>query len=236
MKSIEGNKHIVQLKNQMERLGLPERLHQFIDYHYEMRISEFTIPHWIHKEGSLTQIELNYTADQAGQSNLDSIDISYRRPIEIEDIKAAGISSVELDERMANINWTYDHFTISMVNEEMKTEKGRNGLNYINDTLRDFDLFTESSAQAEKTAKLLIYKHWISGYYHRFATELEELKQKYECSRSVKIVDDSAISIASIIEQLKEQSRKAMQVTHSETKELSDRPIKKQTRKKGQSL
>lgn len=235
-KTIEGNDHTTQLKEQLRRLGLPERLQPFIDYHHQMEISEFTIPYWIREAGSLTLIELNYTADQTGKSNLDSIDISYRPPIEIEHIQVGNISSVELDKKMANINWTYDHFTITMVDAEMENEEGRNRLNYVSDTLRDLDLFSESSDEAKKVAQLLIYKHWTSGYYHRFAAELKELKQKYECSASIKVTENNPFSISTKVEQLKEQTEKKRQVTHSGKKELSDDSTKKQTRKRGQSL
>lgn len=234
--SVEGDEHTAQLKEQLQRLGLPERLQSFIDYHHHMKINEFTIPHWIREEGSLTLIELNYTADQTGKTNLDSIDISYRPPIEIDHIKVGDISSTELDKKMGKINWTRDHFATTTVDEEMETKEGRKLLGFVSNTLNDLDRLSASSEQAEKVAQLLIYKHWTSGYYHRFAAELKELKQKYECTASIKVREGNDISVSAKVEQLKDQSKKAMQITHSGKNEISDNPTKKQTRKRGQSL
>ncbi|OJW80297.1 MAG: hypothetical protein BGO69_05565 [Bacteroidetes bacterium 46-16] len=230
------NEHSMHLKDQLRQLGLPYKLHEQIDYYQQMDILEFTLPHWIPENGSLTLIELHYKPDTQNLSVLDTIDISYRPPIEIKDRTVGDINTKELDEKMASINWTYDHFSERIVDEDMKTASGRKMLDHVSETLHQLDQLHDNKIHGDKeTAQLLMYKHWTSGYYSRFVEDLSAMKKLYEYSRSIK-VDGQNISIQNIIEQLKEQYKISVQQKLPVKRELPDKTIGRQTRKRGQSL
>ncbi len=230
------NEHSIHLKNQLRELGLPYKLHEQIDYYQQMDIREFTLPHWIPENGSLTLVELHYKPDTQNLSVLDTIDISYRPPIEIKDMMVGNINTKELDEKMGGINWTYDHFSERIVDEDMKTASGRKMLDHVSETLHQLDQLHDHKIQGDKkTAQLLMYKHWTSGYYSRFVEDLSAMKKLYEYSQSIKVAGKD-ISIPNIVEQLKEQHKNSVQQKSYVKKELPHQTVRRQTRKRGQSL
>lgn len=235
-KITDDYRHIAHLKDQLQKFGLPEPLVSLIDYHYRVKISEFTIPYWLEEAGSLTLIELNYATNKTGQCNLDSIDFSYRPPIDIKEASSGDANTIDLDRKMASINWTYDHFLITIVEAEMETEEGRKRLDDISDTLNQLDGLYESSPQGKSIAQLLMYKHWVKGYYHKFVSDLTDLKRRYEYSCSVRLGEDTAISFPKMIEQLKEQSKSAHQILNPIINKLAPETGKKPTKKRKQSL
>lgn len=141
--------HALQLKQQLQELALPQ-LQEFIDYYERMDIRQFTLPHWIDEKDSLTLVELHYVTGESNKSILDSIDISYRPPIEIEDKQVGSINTKELDQRMSTINWSYDHFSESVVEAEMKTEEGRKRLDHVSETLHRLDQLNDNKLQGDK--------------------------------------------------------------------------------------
>ena len=234
---MEDGNQVVELKDQLKRMGFPERLGSLIDHHIRKAIAEFTIPYWIQEQGALTLVELNYQADHDNRNYLDSIDISYRRPIEIAPMEAGNISSTELDEKMGKIFWAFDQFTMAGVEQE--TEEERKWLAFVSDTLKDLDAFASSSQEAKRMAELLQYKHWTTGYYYQFAREANEangFKEIYERLRSIRPADDPTISVWSVINELKDQSKKEIQIKHPGKEELASVSTQKHTKKRGQSL
>lgn len=206
-KNIDGE-HIARLRGQLRNLGIPQEVQALIDHEFGIERTEFTIPYRMHNDASLVLMELNYKPDESGRSSLDSINISYRRPVEIENFKVENISTTELDKAMSAINWSYNQFSYSLVGEAMKTRDGRERLNDVTDVLNQLDRLGDYSAKGKELARLLMYKHWTSVYYQQFVLNPDELKSRYEKSISVKAGESRAISITDLIRQLKEQSEK----------------------------
>ncbi|MDE3183093.1 MAG: hypothetical protein KGM16_06710 [Bacteroidota bacterium] len=203
-----GGEHIARLRGQLRNLGMPQEVQTLIDHEFGIERTEFTIPYRMPGDASLVLMELNYRPDESGRSSLDSINISYRRPIEIENFKVENISTTELDKAISAIDWSYNHFSYSLVGEAMKTRDGRERLNAVTDVLNQLDRLGDYSAKGKELARLLMYKHWTSGYYQQFVLNPDELKSRYEKSVSLKVGENKAISITDLIRQLKEQSEK----------------------------
>lgn len=226
-----NSEHNLQLKKQLQELGLPD-LQEYIDYYEFVGYQKFTLPHWIEEEGALTLIELNYIPNTDNRSVLDSIDITYRPPIEIEDKQIGDINTKALDERMGKIDWRYDPFSDGVVEEEMKTEAGCNHQYYISETLRQLDQLSDNKLQGDKKiAQLLMYKNWTRGYYSQFVPGLPALRKKYEYTYSAK-VEGNNISISKGIEELKARHHNSLQQKHLVEKGFA----KKHTRRRGHSL
>ena len=225
-KNIEGE-YIARLRGQLRKLGMPSEVIALIDYKCGIERTQFTIPYKISNDTSLVLMELNYRSDESGRSSLDSINIRYRRPIEIENFKAENVSTAELDKAMFVINWSNNHFSYSIVGEAMKNKEGREKLNEVTDALNQLDRLSDYSAKGKELAQLLMYKHWTSGYYQQFVLNNDGLKSIFQKSIFVNIGESKVISITDLIRQLKEQSEKA---------EIPDTPTRKRTKNYSHSL
>lgn len=178
-------KNLERLSERVAELGFPPAVIDQLKYHQQMNIETFDLFHKQIIDEDTMRYQLTFSKENE-QVEFISYGARLREPIELPDKMIDGVDIRDLDTRMSKINWNYDQHLESIVAERIETPEGLGEMNFINDTLKDFDSLYETR-EGKEIASLLSFKHWSDGYYSRFIVDRPALEMLYERKLAVMV-------------------------------------------------
>jgi len=179
---IEGEgsqmKNFERLSERIAELGFPPVVIDQLKYHQQMNIETFDLFHKQIIDKDTMRYQLTFSKENERVEFISYV-ARLREPIELPDKRIDGVDIRELDMRMSKIDWGYDQHLESIVADRIQTPKGLREMNFINDTLKDFDSLYETQ-EGKEIASLLSFKHWSDGYYSRFIVDRPALEMLHE--------------------------------------------------------
>lgn len=179
---IEGEaiqlKNFERLSERIAELGFPPAVTDQLKYHQQMNIETFDLFHKQIIDEDTIRYQLTFSKENERIEFISYV-ARLREPIELPDKRIDGVDIKELDMRMSKIDWGYDQHLESIVADRIQTPEGLREMNFINDTLKDFDSLYETQ-EGKEIASLLSFKHWSDGCYSKFIVDRPALEMLHE--------------------------------------------------------
>lgn len=121
---ISNISQVRKLETELQNLGFSGRILPALEFYINLKPESFKLLQKERNEGEKTNYELFFEKNnQSGEYNLKSYTATLRIAPGILNATVKGINSKELDKAMQAIDWSIDHYSSSMIEEYLKTDK-----------------------------------------------------------------------------------------------------------------
>lgn len=166
------------LKEQVRRLGFPDKLAEQIDDYAKADSKTFHIHYFNQVEEDQLMYDLRFVKDAGNNYQLKEYELTYKQ-INVPDLKIQGIHTKELDQRLKLVDSLYDRFLEENIENSMSKEEFDKVINFIQTTNNDLYKLTEPE-RGEEVAKLLMFKYFPESEYEKMFPDYKEMQRRYE--------------------------------------------------------
>lgn len=210
--TIQNEKNLNQLKNDLIKLDFSERLFSGLEFYLKYPQPQFQLLERERFQNEKIYYEISFEKTlYTNEYYLAGYEATLRIHPEIPDITIQGVNAKELDKAMQTIDWSIDHHAESLYNEYIETREGFKLLDKIDAILKDINKLYQDEGIGRDGAEKLMCKHWLGEPWEPNMFSLEHVRQNYEWKKRVSIDKNPLQTKSETYAQLKEVASKDLE-------------------------